>query len=553
MKILSTTAILLASFALSSCGVKSLKQLEAKKPVIEPLVVKSSVEICNIVPSKEIDKLGIFFIIDVTGSNATNVGAPGNDADKSQRYGQLSTWLAERRAKYSPEVLKNEDYAIMQFASGRSRINAGAVNPDKPFLPIEEFETLVQSARAYQDNGGTPYKETLTKAKEHVELDLQKMLAYHAAHPDEPIVLKNYVFIFLSDGRPCTAEDGGYFTSPDEPGACNLGLINKTSITDKVKSLIQFDSEYKPFVGSMVMNTGYYNKSNDVQAETLLTEMADAGNGKFSNFNNGAKINYDELVKYTERRVLKEVAEWFTENRSIIWDYGYMNFVLDTDNDGLEDYLEHPACVNKYSCLDDGVRDGVRFEVYSERYADPEIAFDRSLCYDDLTGQRIDFDNDGLLDCEEMLLKTNKKEIDTNFDGIFDETAFYTRYFLTKETNETSSSLRDTDFDGISDYQEIKRFTPWKTNNTRIDGIKPMGFKQVDSYYDPVARKSCIIYDITDIPKGTETDLIKVTILDKERFGAGSKSVRCAYKRMDKGLVSIKDGDLKENCISPHQ
>lgn len=144
---------------------------------------------------------------------------------------------------------------------------------------------------------------------------------------------------------------------------------------------------------------------------------------------------------------------------------------LDTDNDTLPDYLEvlYLTDLNNIDTDEDGLFDGI--EVY-RTYTDP-------MRYD-TDGNKIndgdeDYDGDGLTNLEEKKYETDYDNIDTDFDNLTD----YNEIIGVKtkdslRTYQTNPLSEDTDGDGLRDDTELKlNLNPTNPNdaNTKVPQI----------------------------------------------------------------------------------
>ena len=117
--------------------------------------------------------------------------------------------------------------------------------------------------------------------------------------------------------------------------------------------------------------------------------------------------------------------------------------LADTDTDGLSDGLE----VNKYWTLPlvadtdgDGFIDGVEVRLGTDPTESESKPTPDTVGYTDLDG-------DGIDNIEELLIGSDPQRVDTDFDGLSD--------FLEIRTYFTSPRLVDTDGDGAWDGEEV--------------------------------------------------------------------------------------------------
>ncbi|MFW9914726.1 MAG: M28 family peptidase [Candidatus Thorarchaeota archaeon] len=107
-------------------------------------------------------------------------------------------------------------------------------------------------------------------------------------------------------------------------------------------------------------------------------------------------------------------------------------------------------------------------ENYSEKYYENAMEIVGAVCstlvYLSFMNSSLDYDEDGLLDREEIALGTFPNSDDTDGDGLADEDELRSFY--------TDPLSRDTDNDGLNDYQEIYEYRTDPLNpDTDHDGI----------------------------------------------------------------------------------
>lgn len=580
-KIFLSITIILAVFCITGCGQKEFKSLLKIKPSkIIPTEVPY-VEICNAGPTEETDELLVTFAIDITGSNKQGPGG-GSDPNRQNRYQNLLDWLDKRIN--SGIDLSHEFYALVEFSSQGIKKNGGIVNgidrydPNKPFMNINEFKTLVQGQMtASVDDNGTPYLDTLDALisilKDELKLRDKKYQEELLLNPKAKATIAQALAIWLSDGQPCTARDGEQFAGQGDSG-CNLPkppntppiIINVDTILDRVKDLVDVfpnDAVYGKFLKWSSLNTGFYQAPGvtNQYANKLLTDMATKGHGQFFDFSNGGKIDYDQVVRVETRKIKTDIVDWEIQNMNAFWNEDSGILELDSDADGVPDSQEFPVeCKNKYSCNGSGIADGIYFRVTGKSCeTEIDVATKQEVCRKDLVakcciaGKCIDQDGDGLLACEEAKLGTNDLKYDSNNDGIIDYTAFHRYYFITDESEITGIGPNfDFDQDGLTDYEELTHtLTPRRINNQDIPGLKPVERKNIKHTYDPIKGKSCDFYKIDNLPSvmPKKNDLMRVTIIDKQTSGAGEKKLRVAIKPLVHGKLTIHDSDFKSLVV----
>ena len=184
---------------------------------------------------------------------------------------------------------------------------------------------------------------------------------------------------------------------------------------------------------------------------------------------------YEENIKYDKIVTTQVSYANFTCTVDVKVEYYFVNSVspitdlsLDTDNDTLPDYLEvlYLTDINNEDTDGDGLSDGV--EVFRTNTDPLRVDTDN----DGVRDSDEDFDNDGLTNLEEKGYGTDYENPDTDFDGLSDYDEI--RGVKTKDnlsTYITDPLSDDTDGDGLRDDIELKlNLNPLDSsdNNTKI-------------------------------------------------------------------------------------
>lgn len=187
---------------------------------------------------------------------------------------------------------------------------------------------------------------------------------------------------------------------------------------------------------------------NVPRARTLLGEMARLGSGVFRDFSRAEEIDFlgFDLTNIKRENSLKNLI--VTNTNLIPTDKG---LAVDSDGDGLTDDQEFAAGLDRLSRDSDDDGFGDTIEVRLERNGfDPALA--GPGCTED--GARSDADSDGLLACEELLLRSSTELYDSDADGVPDgvEVALGTDPVR-------RDALGDADLDGHRNGDEIRVHT----------------------------------------------------------------------------------------------
>ncbi|MCB9095025.1 MAG: hypothetical protein H6621_08165 [Halobacteriovoraceae bacterium] len=550
--------LLLGLLAVTACkeplkGIKKQFTIETKPSYIE-------VEICDPPDDVQAKSTRIIFSIDKSGS--TNTTDPGG----AQRFGNLIQYINERMADPTIDTDK-EKYALIEFNGQRTILNGGTTpevtgEVTSPFLPIEDFLTIVQAAQGRADNNATPYIDTFNLIQSTFLREARYLKRKVEEDPDNDDIFQERFFgaIFhLTDGAPCSDNDGG----------CG-NPVNEIAIEDAVTGMIvnpKTDVDGREIIIRIEANFAFFHNQGDAEAEARLKRYAQIAEnldgGEFISFTNGNQIDYKKFVNVRLRRVISETRNWFVENRNATFSKFALNYLLDSDMDGVPDDEELPRescdssldikCLCKFNpdCDGDGISDGVEVLVNNLGVVcdDPNCkpTQDISLCYAQGTTTMVDSDGDTLSDCDERELATDTKRLDTNEDGIPDQIALAVGYFLGQEGEESNGAEQDLDGDGISDMDEIRRYgTPTNIHNKFLKDLEPLQIEQVAIKAEEGVNNPCNVYHIKEMPilKKDGTDMIRITTMDQQKYGASRKTMRFAEKPLDgsgKVRFDIKD------------
>lgn len=354
------------------------------------------------------------------------------------------------------------EFAVMRFGSAKQVLT---VNSDKEEGFTNNINELV-SALSMVNNGGsvTDYEGALTKAYSMLSNDMKRMQDKNIAAMDRT----KYVIVFLSDGTPdpIINDEQGWNTLDadlradlfaDTGGsASSFSTYNlSNSILRKIKDIMALKFVYG--IGEIHFHTAFLamheNQSVLDQATALLKSMANLGDGTFRNFTNGEDINFMHVDFSSLKRVFA-LRSFLASNINARPSPG--TFKVDTDGDGLSDEEEALLGTNKYAkdSDNDGFADFLE-NFYATSGWDPLNPSDADCpleLYDqDGDLKPDDSDGDGLSDCEERFIGTNRLKYDSDGDGIGDglELLFRTNPI-------TNDLLDDLDFDGLPNGEEIR-------------------------------------------------------------------------------------------------
>lgn len=523
---MKTYQLLLSSFALAvtSCTDAGLQpvQLETGEVFDDKLALKGS--ICTDPPGDEFFPVKIMFIVDTSYSEQVT--------DPTQ---QRVTAVQQVIDRYSgnPSV----QFAVMAFDSVPTDITNGFVSrPDLAAIQgrLDDSDRLTD----YQGALGAAYG-ILTR----------DMLA---SSPAERARSK-YVVVFFSDGNPdpeCYAQDpppspeppvcsfdrrnwpdqfqlppgtnpntGAAWTWEDFQGlypdmAVDADYNSLPQIVGKVEEILELQEIYN--VNEIRFHTGFLFDPNlppafqmafqldRQQGITLMTAMAEAGNGTFTEFTSGAQINFLN-INYTSTKKVYEMTNFFVQNSFSVAES--TGVVPDSDGDGLPDKLEDELKLCAYEaggvpCNLGGGRFSVPADTDLDGYGDFfEYRF-RASGFDPkvpatLTQpcrQTDDTDGDFLRDCEEIFIGTDPQLFDSDADRVPD--GLEVRYGL--NPIEREDALFDTDSDGVRNVDEVLR--QWNPLEREPTTALPTQIQYEVTYLgEGQDGRNCYTFDIQNI------------------------------------------------------
>lgn len=429
-----------------SCSDVNLSPL---KPDTANAVSKGS--FCTLDPDEKITYTNYLFIIDYSGSNSTT------DRRKTRVEKALAFYNEKSQMPY-----------VRWGAIGFDDSPYGMIyetNQNEPIFTDDPtiLQAGIQRMQSKGHSGSTNYSATIDMAIAAIEKDMLQNKR------DD-----NYVVFFLTDGEP------------------NRGDTSTEGLVRRVQNLVSLKS------GKVYFSSAYYGNQGD---PSKLRAMAEAGNGKFLEFNNTDTLDFDELLPpgpEQEAWILKNDAFFVYNLNSALCERTGWTYAADSDADGVCDLDEI------YYGLDPLKRstpqkntDGVLVDTgYSDLFLLAQIQgkITLPLCND--PAKRLDLDNDLLNECEEAAVQNL--------------TPFGTEY---KEVKWTRSNPLDpdTDNDGIIDGLEVRAFRNhfgWALDN-RVDkdwdGEGVSAFRQVQQHRNPLEPdRGEKAYDVTITPIGIE-------------------------------------------------
>jgi hypothetical protein len=242
------------------------------------------------------------------------------------------------------------------------------------------------------------------------------------------------------------------------------------------------------------------------------------------------------------------------ENLSTIWNMAG-EFKIDTDGDGIEDQIEESlgSKIDQADSDGNGVSDGVEYRSKGKPCNGMGCSEDLALRDNYLPCQGLpktvtgttyvyqDSDNDGLNDCEEWILRSDQYSFDSNFDGVSDGAAFRNRMQFIAGTNDM---LGDPDFDGQSNYMELKRNTPM---NSALAKVVPSSYFLVPDNEKSTAEIECYELIVKDVATLGFDNRIQITVVQNQDAVVNKAILVKAEKRVqyNSRVVDFDAGDFK--------
>ncbi|MBI5510571.1 MAG: VWA domain-containing protein [Deltaproteobacteria bacterium] len=373
--------------------------------------VELKAEVCAPPPVVEDAPYKILFVVDTSLSN-------------------IFSDVAENRvAAYNEAIRKFGDKESVSFAL--------ITFNDQPHLPVLAFTrdqgilgVISKHITAEYAEGGTNYSDTLAAIYNFINNDINSTLVSDQA----PLVAKtHYLVYWLSDGLPT-------FGVSDPVALASNAQTIYDYLTPKVAEFKLHTLYMRPPL-SMDIGARHWEitASEIAEAQALLELMAQNGGGTFTPINTGAAFGFDIELKKQARSF--ELAAVVASNRNV----RLLSMLpeKDSDGDGVADRIEEELGLNpaKPDTDADGYRDVVELRASTElRPLEVDAGCDSG---------KSDRDEDGLADCEEDILGTDRDNADTDGDEIPDEL----EVLLDSSPTSADRSL-DRDLDGIADRSE---------------------------------------------------------------------------------------------------
>jgi hypothetical protein len=223
------------------------------------------------------------------------------------------------------------------------------------------------------------------------------------------------------------------------------------------------------------------------RTEKLGLSMSLNAGGVYNRFRFADELNFSNIDFRSTQRIFV-VKEFLAYNRNA--SPTESGFLPDTDGDGLTDIEEDELGTNAISGDTDGDSYNDRLEhLLRSLGLDPLTAGVQPDC----TDPTLDTDGDGLRDCEEKLLGTDRTLFDSDRDGFPDGIEFRS------ETNALfNDALDDIDADGVPNAQEILTHTDPTGNDAQLRADLAYRYRTLDLGVTDDSR-SCYDFRVSNI------------------------------------------------------
>lgn len=201
----------------------------------------------------------ILFVVDVSGSNATEKNGIGTDKDKSYRKGSIQKFFDD----YSPKSNFSWGFQTFAYSSATSYIGDTYFTPSMFTNSAGDMQSALNQFMSAEDAGDTPYVAAIRKASAAIDQDVR-----------DGVTNAKYIVVFVSDGLP----------SPSVPSSTIHAEIN--ALTGKAPGRVSF-------------NTIYYGMPSQ-GGRDLMQGMANVGGGQFLDTNTagtGRSFPIDNVIQ----------------------------------------------------------------------------------------------------------------------------------------------------------------------------------------------------------------------------------------------------------------
>jgi hypothetical protein len=362
-----------------------------------------------------------------------------------------------------------------------------------------DLDVLRNTLDGYNNTSLTNYQTAIETAEQHFLTEIAEMRNDNSQSAN--IARMKCIVLFFSDGMP------------DPGGSTVINEIYNT-LDDMEEHLVEEQGVAMFNFHTFFLSTLLQNNVNDYNTVVnLMTNMANIGNGIYTEFTTASNIDFINIV---DMRLTVEYQVKFIIATNLNVKPGNEIVYVDSDGDGLTDEEELDVDFNHNGRIDPDEAgqatdptmrdtDGDGLSDYFERKLS---TIDNALNPLDPTdsgcpfgAETFDRDRDGMTDCEETVKGTLFNNPDTDRDGIPDGIEF------DLGTNPLEAQyVMDSDFDGMPDWLEVQRHTNVKVNDDKIRArysyvydIRDLGLVQLNQGTEHQSRRRRISFNISNI------------------------------------------------------
>lgn len=533
-------------------------------------VSKVGLDICTTKPDTVKSNLKFIFVMDRSGSNQIQYDTdqdsptygqtlPGNDATGIRRFAPVVDFLNN----FNDSDPDYTYFSWINFATQSDVVTWRINNVNENFTSSRpNFTNRVEQVEGRgpnygdlnnpQDGGFSNFQAALQDARTIIEEDIADAEdAFLNGETGDDInndgvidiprkIASNYVIFFIGGGEPIDGQD--------LDGDGRLDIQPLADLQSEITQINSLQDSHRDYVDGITLNSAYYYSEPFSQiARTYLQQMANDGNGTYLEFSGGQEIDFSRFA-IPSRIARFTLRELWLVNSNTVWEGDYLN--PDGDGDGISDWLETTqfnSDPRRYDSDGNGLGDGVELKLYANpclnlNCTGPGTGTSQCSTFRDAnspTGM-VDTDLDDLNDCEEVLLKSDRRDPDTNDDFIPDGLALRAGVQVVEQS---SASTVDPDADNLSDYNEVKYNSPIGIPNDQVPNLRLTRYTARLVSSD--ATQDCYHFDVNNLVFQGTTDRMRIYIIENTKVLSTRKVIRRAEVPAAFGYLYLQDSDFQ--------